>query len=584
MVDIKSDVRRTIFKHALLNAYKHNGRCQVGAVLGKVISERPDLKDLVKDLHYVVGEVVDEVNRLSQDKQLSMLKSNFPDAIIEVPKVKVEEKKLSPLPKAENYSKIVTRFSPNPDCVLHLGSARAIILSHDYAREYGGEFILRFEDTDPRLKKASLVFYNLIREDLKWLGCEWDEEFIQSDRLHLYYKIAENLIGVNGAYVCTCDSPTSHGYITSGRACPCRDLAIEEQMVRWKKMLDGEYKEGQAIVRVKTDLSHPNPAVRDWPALRIIDTSKHPHPRVGSKYYVWPLYNFSTGIDDHLMGITHIIRGKEHLTNTVRQNYMYEYLDWEYPIAIHYGRLKIEGAVLSKSKIIRGVEDGLYKGFDDPRLATFLALKRRGIQPDAIRKLIYDVGIKPVDVVISWSNLYAHNKQIIDKIASRYFAIFEMIELYIHGVKEDVKTSLLKHPDDKLRGYRELRVSQKKGVAVVYVSKLDVEQLLSRPTVRLMGLMNIGSIKFEDNHLKAEFKGMSVRKAKSNEAPIIHWLPTEGLIKTTLIMPTGEKVEGVAEKNLAEEPVDSLVQLERVGFGRIDTKIDSGIVIYFTSR
>ncbi|MCP8321136.1 MAG: glutamate--tRNA ligase [archaeon] len=583
-MEVQPDVLLIIRKHALLNAYKHDGKCELGAVLGKVISERPDLKNLAKELYPFVKEIVDEVNRLSLDEQISLLKANFPDVIVEAPKVKAEEKKLPPLPDAEKYAKIVTRFSPNPDCVLHLGSARAIILSHDYAREYNGKFILRFEDTDPRLKKASLIFYDLIREDLDWLGCKWDEEFIQSDRLNIFYKVAEDLIKVNGAYVCTCEPSTFRSYIASSRACPCRDLTVEEQTIRWKKMLNGEYKEGQAIVRVKTDLNHPNPAVRDWPALRIVDTVKHPHPRVGSKFHIWPLYNFAAGTDDHFMGITHIIRGKEHITNTVRQVYMYKHLNWNYPFAIHYGRLKIEGAILSKSKIIQGIRDGLYEGFDDPRLATFLALRRRGLQPDAIRRLIYDVGIKPVDVTISWQNLYSYNRQIIDKVASRYFAILDTIELQIHGVKEDVKAILPKHPDDRERGNRELKVSQENGIAKVFVSKSDMELLLSRPIVRLMGLMNITDVRLEDNYLEASFKGFSVHEAKMAEAPLIHWLPAKGNVKIILVMFTGERIEGLAEKSLAGEPLNSLVQLERLGFGRIDSKSDDKIVIYFTSR
>jgi glutamyl-tRNA synthetase len=584
LAEIQPDVLLIIRKHALLNAYKHSGRCEASAVLGKVLAERPDLKNRVRELYPSLKQIVDEVNQLRFDEQLSILKASFPDAIIETPKVKAKEKKLPPLPDADKYDKIVTRFSPNPDCALHLGSARAIILSHDYARQYNGKFILRFEDTDPRLKKASLMFYDLIREDLKWLGCKWDEEFIQSDRLSIYYKIVEDLIKANGAYVCTCEPATFRGYITSNKSCPCRNLALEDQMSRWEDMQDGKYKEGQAIVRVKTDLNHPNPAVRDWPALRIVDTIKHPHPRVGSKYHVWPLYNFAAGVDDHLMGITHIIRGKEHLTNTVRQMYMYKHLNWEYPVAIHYGRLKIEGAVLSKSKIIQGIKDGLYEGFDDPRLATFLALRRRGFQPDAIRKLIYDVGIKPVDVTLSWQNLYSYNRQIIDKIASRYFAIMDGIELRINGIKEDLKAVLPKHPDDKARGNRELKVHQENGIAKVFISKSDIELLLSKPIIRLIGLVNIGDAKLKNNYIEASFKGSSFHEAKATEAPLIHWLPTQDIIRIILVMFTGKRVEGLAEKSLADEPLNSLVQLERIGFGRIDSKFDDKIVIYFTSE
>ena len=346
-------------------------------------------------------------------------------------KKKLKKNILPPLPNADKYKQIVTRFSPNPDCVLHLGSARAILLSHEYARMYNGKFILRFEDTDPKIKKPSLKFYDSIRQDLKWLGCKVDEEYIQSDRLPIYYEYTEKLIGDGNAYVCECPAEEFHKITLVKQACPCRDLPPSEQLERWHRMLEGGYQEGEAVVRVKTELDHPNPAIRDWPALRIIDTKKYPHPRVGSKYIVWPLYNLAAGLDDHLMGMTHIIRGKEHYTNMVRQKYMYQHLGWEYPEAIHYGRLKITGAALSKSKIVAGIKEGDFADFDDPRLGTFQALRKRGITPEAIKKMIIDVGIKPNDVTLSWENLYSYNRKILDATSNRYFFVAEPTELKV---------------------------------------------------------------------------------------------------------------------------------------------------------
>src|SRR5215471_13277984 len=266
-------------------------------------------------------------------------------------------KELPPLPNADKYSEIVTRFAPNPDFALHLGSIRAVILSHDYARKYNGRFLLRFEDTDPRLKKSALEYYDAIREDLRWLGCKWDQEVIQSDRFQIYYETAEKLLDQGDAYVCTCERETFQATIMAGRACPCRPKSPSANMQDWQKMLSGGFGEGQSVVRIKTDVSHPNPAVRDWPALRVIDPDKYPHPRVGSKYRVWPLYNFSAGIDDHLMAVSHIFRGKEHLTNALRQSYLYKHLAWQYPDAIHYGRLKGIGFSLSKSQMVKELEE-----------------------------------------------------------------------------------------------------------------------------------------------------------------------------------------------------------------------------------
>ena len=419
-----NELRESIRKAALLNAVSHDGKAQSGAMVGKILGEKAELRSRVKELSGVINSVVSEVNSLSFAEQKAVVQASWPET---QKKEKAEEKHLSSLPNADKYKLIVTRFSPNPDCVLHLGSARAILLSHEYARIYKGKFILRFEDTDPKIKKPSLKFYDSIRQDLKWLGCAVNEEHIQSDRLPIYYEYTEKLIGDGNAYVCECPSEEFRKKIIAKIACPCRDLPAGEHLERWHLMLTGSYMEGQAVVRVKTDLENPNPAIRDWPALRIIDTIKYPHPRVGSKYIVWPLYNLAAGLDDHLMGMTHIIRGKEHYTNMVRQKYMYDYLGWAYPEAIHYGRLKITGADLSKSKIVAGIKEGTYKDFDDPRLGTFAALRKRGITPEAIKKMIIDVGVKPHDVTLSWENLYSYNRKILDTTSNRYFFVAEPI-------------------------------------------------------------------------------------------------------------------------------------------------------------
>ena len=328
MLKDNEELRELIRKTALLNAVQHDGKAQAGPIMGKLLGEKQELRAKVKELSALINEVLSEVNSLDFAKQKQIVEENWPEAF---KKEKVEEKRLPALPNADKYKQVVTRFSPNPDCVLHLGSARAILLSHEYARIYKGKFILRFEDTDPKVKKPSLEFYDSIRGDLAWLGCKVDEEYIQSDRIPIYYEYTERLLRDGNAYVCTCVPDEFRKKSLQSEPCNCRDLPPAEHLERWKRMLNGGYAEGEAVVRVKTDLNHPNPAVRDWPALRIIDTKKYPHPRMGSKYRVWPLYNLAAGLDDHLLGITHIIRGKEHLTNGVRQEFMYRHLGWEVP-------------------------------------------------------------------------------------------------------------------------------------------------------------------------------------------------------------------------------------------------------------
>ncbi len=578
----EKEVEELIRKYALENAVKFGGKCNPQAVLGKVLGERPELKSRAKDLAKLVEEISDQINSMSLDSQKNLLSQySFGER---QPQQRKEEKFLPPLPDVEKYGKVVTRFAPNPDCVLHLGSARAIILSHDYARMYDGKFILRFEDTDPRLKKASLQFYDSIKEDLKWLKCEWDEEYVQSDRLPIYYEFARKLIDVGGAYVCTCESEMFKKLLIEKMPCPCRNLSIKENLERFDKMLDGTFDEGEAVLRIKTDLNHPNPAVRDWPALRIVDTSRYPHPRVGSKFRVWPLYNFSAGLDDHLMGVTHIIRGKEHYTNMVRQKYMYSYLGWSYPTAIHYGRLKIEGGVLSKSKIMQGIAKGLYSGFDDPRLATFKALRKRGVLPETIRQIIYEVNIKPVDATISWSTLFSINKKLVDPIAPRYFAVFNPLILAIKGFDEERQIVLRKHPNVESMGYRSIHLTPEDGVLKVYISGNDLELIKKCNVFRLMGLANITEFDLKFSHAEAKVHSFDIETAKKLNAPLIHWVPVTDCVKVQMITSDGNLIEGFGEKSLADAPIDSIVQLEREGFARIDSKKDNTVKLYFSTR
>ena len=576
-----SKVREEIKRIALENAIKHDGKAQAKPVLGRLLGKNPNLRGKIREISSLVNEVIREINSLTLKQQIEIVQNLWPEMLLKEKEKIEEKKKLPPLPNVEKYKQIVTRFAPNPDCVLHIGSARAIILSHEYARMYNGRFILRFEDTDPRIKKTALEFYDLIREDLKWLGCTWDAEYIQSDRMEIYYKYAEELLEKGHAYVCICRREDFKEKVQRKEPCPCRDIPPKENISRWKDMLSGKYDEGKAVVRIKTDLNHPNPAIRDWPAFRIIDTKKHPHPRTGSRYRVWPLFAFANGIDDHLNGITHIIRGKEHLTNQRRQEFLYQYLGWKYPEAIHYGRLKITGVTLSKSKIVRAVEEGVYSGWDDPRLATFRALKRRGIMPEAIRQMMIDVGPRPADITLSWKNLYAYNRKILDPIANRYFFLEEPKRMIVNEVKRDFTVNMRLHPDDPKRGKRIFAVKNRDGQAYLLISSRDFNHLKAGSLVRLMELFNVKILSKNEDTISAEFHSEDYEEARRLNLALIHWLPAGEGIPCKVIMPDGSVVKGLAEKNLLQASVDQVVQFERFGFVRID-QMKEEVQTFFT--
>jgi glutamyl-tRNA synthetase len=577
---MSNELAEKLRKAAILNAIKHDGRADPGAVLGHLLGQDPELRARARELAASVRGIVEEINLLPLEKLLAIATESWPEDLVrERPE---EERKLPPLPNAKEYSLIITRIAPNPDFVLHIGNARAVILSHDYARMYKGKFVVRFEDTDPRLKKAQLKYYDIIREDLKWLGCNWDEEYIQSDRIPLYYDVAQTLFTKGAAYVCECQPERFRELVNNNSACPDRALPVDAQTKRWKKMLEGGYKEGEAVVRVKTDLSHPNPAIRDWPAFRIIDTAKNPHPRVGSKFRVWPLYNLASGVDDHTLGITHVIRGKEHLTNMARQIYMYNHLGWKYPEAVHYGRLKVEGMELSKSKLMRGVESGEYDGVDDPRLGTLAALRRRGYSPETIRQLIWDVGPKPVDVTISWDNINSINRKIIDPTSHRYYFVPDPIRTRVSGVEKAFEVRAPLHPQHPEMGSRTLKVQPKNGEAIIFLAGSDKPTLESNKPVRLMGLFNIKPLSLSSEELQAQFQSETAES--SDSLPILQWVPGEQNLPADIIMPDATTKSGFVEDGIRAEAAGSIIQFVRFGFGRVDKLTPNPVTCYFAHQ
>jgi len=541
-----NELRLSILRHALKNAILHRGKASSQAVLGKVLAEYPELRQRIEEIRGEVEKVVEEVNLLTLEQQKAKLQE-----IGEPPERKREERKLPELPQAGE--KVVTRFAPNPNGPLHLGHVRAALLSYEYARRYRGKFILRFEDTNPR--NALPEMYEQIRQDLRWLGISWDEEYYQSDRLELYYSYAEKLITEGKAYVCTCPAEDFGKLRDAGQACPCRNLPPEEQRKRWEGMLGGVYQEEEAVLRIKTDLSHPNPAVRDWPAMRIVN---YPHPRTDTRYRVWPLYNFSVSIDDHEMGVTHILRGKEHEVNEERQRFLYQHLGWNYPVSIQYGRLMLEGVELSKTKIMEGIRAGIYTGVDDVKLATIASLRRRGYQPEAIRETLLEVGLTLVDAHLSWETLASHNRKILDPRVNRYFFVPNPVELRIRGVPEIREARVRLHPNFRERGERKIPIDWRDGIVRVKVPNKDIEGLKAGEVFRLMGLMNVRMV----GEGEGEFAGFEVAPV-----PKIQWV-SEPSLEATVLRPEGTET-GRVEPAILEEK-NPIVQFERYGFVKIE--------------
>ncbi|MDW8034137.1 MAG: glutamate--tRNA ligase [Nitrososphaerota archaeon] len=500
------EVKNLIERIALENAVSFNGVAKPEAVLGKLLGTNPVLRSRVKEIIPIVHEITKKVNKLSLSEQTDLLRKLGGVQRVE----KTAKQELPPLPKAEGFDKIVLRFAPNPDGPLTLGNARPAVLCDYYARRMNGKFILRFEDTSPSVKPPLKDAYEWIVEDLKWLGIELDEIYYQSDRLPIYYEYAEKFLEEGFAYVCLCKPEEFRVFEREGKPCPHREQDTSLGLSLWEKMLKGGLAPGEAVVRIKTDMTHPNPAVRDWPALRI-DLAEHPRVK---GFRVWPLYNWSCAIDDYEMKISHVIRGKEHMTNEVRQSYVFQYLNAPQPLSIHIGRVGLEKSVLSKSKIIKGWTQGIYKSLDDPRLGTLRSLRRRGFRPEVIRRVILDMGLNITEAMVKWENLYAYNRETVDWDSERYYFVKDPFRLIVENMPGRIEAKLSRHPSRPELGFRIITVEPVEGKVELLVSAEDVISLKPGSRLRLISLFNIeiGHINNENKSLTAFFKGSRVLK------------------------------------------------------------------------
>ncbi|MGA2934060.1 MAG: glutamate--tRNA ligase [Methanomicrobiales archaeon] len=553
-------------KYVLQNAVKYGGKPQAGTVISRVMGEYPELRSEGRKISMLTNAIVKEVSRLSPEKQKEELAQVAPRLLEELSLTKEHVKAgLPALEGAENG--VVMRFAPNPSGPLHLGHARAALLNDAYVRRYGGKYILRIEDTDPR--RVDPDAYTTVREDCTWLDLVIDEIVFQSDRLDTYNEYARNLISIGGAYVCTCEADQFRELKLAKRACPCREISPEKNLELFEAMLNGEYGEGEVTLRVKTDIEHPDPAVRDFSALRIV--SSPPHPRVDAT--VFPLMNFSVAIDDHLLGVTHVIRGKDHIANTARQRYIFDYFGWKPPVYRHYGRMGIEGVVLSTSQMKAGIADGIYTGWDDIRLGTLRAIARRGITPEAVRNAVLEIGIGETDISFSWENLYAKNRDIVDPVANRYSFVPDPVLLEIADAPCGFVAQAMLHPNDPSRGYRNLPFD-----GSVFIPKAD---LVCPGMIRLKDLFNIRLGEGKDC-LVATFAGKSLDEARKAKAPIVQWVPPEHTIPCVLHKPDGD-MKGYCEPMVALD-AGKVVQFERVGFVRIEKATAMLIEAYWGHR
>jgi glutaminyl-tRNA synthetase len=360
---------------------------------------------------------------------------------------------------AKRHSTVVTRFPPEPNGYLHIGHAKSICLNFGIAEEFGGRCHLRFDDTNPA--KEEQEFIDAIERDVRWLGYDWGKNlFHASDYFDQLYEWAEHLIRAGKAYV---DDQTpeqmrfNRGTLTEpGKNSPFRDRSVDENLDLFRRMKAGEFENGARVLRAKIDMASGNINLRDPTLYRII---KAPHPRTGTKWSIYPSYDFAHGQSDAIEGITHSICTLEFEDHRP----LYDWFLDNLPVPAHprqyeFARLNLTYTVLSKRVLTRLVQDGHVEGWDDPRMPTLAGLRRRGVPPSAIRDFVKRIGVAKANSVVDAGMLDFSIREALNKTAQRRMAVLRPLKVVIEnydGLGEELDA--VNHPDSGDMGSRRIK-------------------------------------------------------------------------------------------------------------------------------
>lgn len=354
--------------------------------------------------------------------------------------------------------RVHTRFPPEPNGYLHIGHAKSICLNFGIAEEYGGLCNLRFDDTNPT--KESQEYIDAIKEDVRWLGFDWgDREYYASDYFEQLYQWAIELIKKGLAYVCDLTPEQLREYrgtlTEPGRESPYRNRSVEENLDLFQRMRNGEFPEGSRTLRAKIDMAHPNLNMRDPVMYRIIYA---PHPRTGTKWCIYPTYDWAHGQSDSIEGITHSICTLEFENHRPLYDWFLAALGVHHPRQIEFARLNLTYTVLSKRRLLQLVQQGHVRGWDDPRMPTLRGLRRRGYTPEAIRQFCEIIGVSKVNSTVDINLLEHCLREDLNKRAQRRMAVLRPIRLIITNYPEDTEELLeaINNPEDPSAGTRQV--------------------------------------------------------------------------------------------------------------------------------
>jgi glutamyl-tRNA synthetase len=555
--DVVARARRLV----LANAVHHGGLPRKGPIISRLLGGEPNLRTQVQELDLVVEGQISEVSRLSREQQESELaRLGGPEE--DAPRPERGPNDLPELPNAV-AGEVVLRMAPFPSGTLHIGNARMLFVNDYYRTRYKGKNLLVFDDTPgSEEKRVEPEFFDLILGDLELAGVRWDSVTYKSDRVPRFYPWARRVIDAGAAYVCRCSAELLRENRRAGRACPERGQTTEATLDLWDKMLSGSFGPGEAVLRLRTDLNDPDPAFRDRVLFRISDLD---HPRVGHRYRVWPLLEFSWAVDDVELGVTHVIRGKDLMIEDRMEQRIWELLGLHGPPFVHWGILRVREAKVSKSKSYVEVKTGVYDGWSDPRTWSIRSLDRRGISMRSLKRFTLSFGISLADIEVPAETLYAENRAEIDPTTPRRALVLDPVPVEVTGYPADLGTlPLANHPDRPELGERTVRAGPD-----FWLARSD---LIAHPgeEIRLKDLVNVRLPAVEtfpgEDPIQLEFTSRENRRL-----PRIQWVGRPGAVAVDLLEPDGTHRTGLGEAALASANPRDVVQFERIGFARIES-------------
>lgn len=553
---------------ALQNAVKFKGKANPKALIGAMVAQFPEYKKKMGELVKLLESVTKDVNALSVEEQKKELLKKNPEYFEQQQegkrRRKEERKELPPLKNAVE-GKVVTRIPPEPSKYNHLGHALSFLINYLYAQKYKGKCVLRFEDTNPAKEKQEFV--DAMREDIgEYLDIHPDKELFVSDEMERFYEVAEQLITEGHAYVCSCTGEEMHNQRREMKGCAHREQSPKEALDEWNEMVVGKRAEGTCVLRLKVDMTQKNAVMRDPVIMRISST---PHYRQGTKYKVWPMYDFENALEDSWCGVTHVMRSNEFQSRIELHNHIKSLLGLSKQEVVQYGRFNITGSTTKGREIRQLIEEGKVIGWDDPRLITLRALKRRGIVKEALYELAKQCGMSRTQTNIDFSVIASINRRILDEQASRYSFVRDPVKITIEGWPSSLKEIELKlHPHIN-RGGRPLLLN-----GDFYIAKDDYDNVVDGRVFRLIDTANI---RYDAKKRSFVFHSKTIDEFRAipekNRYGLVNFLPIvkdQELLKARVFHPDATYKEGLLEPNASSLLVGAVVQLERYAFCRLD--------------